>query len=221
MVSGGFMKKLTKGFTLIELLVVIAIIILISGLVIINVSKARVKGRDSKRISDLRSIQGALELFFEANKGYPKPDGGFQIGSDVSTVMDAWRGPSLNWIPDGAKSGDCSSPNTASLSNYNWSASYLSGTQPHDPVDNCKWPAEGAIGEAGEAGSYEYWSNGLRYLLAARLEDINNPEINGSKVIDPRSTFTPPNVYSQLWVNKGTALGQNFNLGQYAFVLTN
>lgn len=60
-----------RGFTLIELLVVIAIIGILSGVVIASVSVARTKSRDSTRISDIRQIQYALELYFDANGRYP------------------------------------------------------------------------------------------------------------------------------------------------------
>ncbi len=53
-----------KGFTLIELLVVVAIIGLLSTLAVVALSTAREKTRDSKRLSDLRNIQTALELHY-------------------------------------------------------------------------------------------------------------------------------------------------------------
>ena len=53
-----------KGFTLIELLVVVAIIGLLSTLAVVALSTAREKTRDSKRLSDLKNIQTALELHY-------------------------------------------------------------------------------------------------------------------------------------------------------------
>jgi general secretion pathway protein G len=60
-----------KGFTLIELLVVIAIIGLLSTLAVVALSSARLKARDSKRLSDLKQVQTALELYFTDNNAYP------------------------------------------------------------------------------------------------------------------------------------------------------
>jgi len=60
-----------KGFTLIELLVVIAIIGVLSTLAVIALSSARTKARDSKRMSDLKQIATALELYFNENNTYP------------------------------------------------------------------------------------------------------------------------------------------------------
>ncbi len=63
-----------KGFTLIELLVVIAIIGLLSTLAVVALGSARVKARDSKRLSDLKQIQTALELYYTDQNTYPAGD---------------------------------------------------------------------------------------------------------------------------------------------------
>ncbi len=57
--------KRTKGFTLIELLVVVAIIGLLASVVMVSLNSARAKARDAKRVSDLRNIQAALELYYD------------------------------------------------------------------------------------------------------------------------------------------------------------
>ncbi len=59
------------GFTLIELLVVIAIIGLLSSVVLASLNGARKKGRDARRISDLKQLQVALELYYSDNGAYP------------------------------------------------------------------------------------------------------------------------------------------------------
>jgi type II secretion system protein G len=64
------MKK-QKGFTLIELLVVIAIIGLLSTLAVVALNSARMKARDAKRVSDVKQMQTALELYYNDNNGYP------------------------------------------------------------------------------------------------------------------------------------------------------
>lgn len=70
------MKKLTgkyffSGFTLIELLVVITIISILMAVGFTTYSFAVKQGRDSKRQSDLRSIQSALEQYFADQFYYP------------------------------------------------------------------------------------------------------------------------------------------------------
>ncbi len=60
-----------KGFTLIELLVVIAIIGILSSIVLASLNSARQKGRDARRIADIKQIQLALELYYDAHSSYP------------------------------------------------------------------------------------------------------------------------------------------------------
>lgn len=52
-----------SGFTLVELLVVIGIITMITALLFPNFMGARLRARDSQRKTDLKQIQGALELY--------------------------------------------------------------------------------------------------------------------------------------------------------------
>jgi prepilin-type N-terminal cleavage/methylation domain-containing protein len=66
------LKNTRRGFTLIELLVVIAIIGILSSVVLASLGTARQKARDATRISDMKNIQLALELFFDSNQGYPQ-----------------------------------------------------------------------------------------------------------------------------------------------------
>lgn len=66
------MKVSTKrGFTLIELLVVIAIIGILSSVVLASLNSARKKGRDARRVADVKQLQLALELSYDANGSYP------------------------------------------------------------------------------------------------------------------------------------------------------
>ena len=67
------MKKTSSvsGFTLIELLVVIAIIGILASVVLASLNSARSKGRDAKRISDVKQLQLALELGYDAAQQYP------------------------------------------------------------------------------------------------------------------------------------------------------
>ncbi|PIR82629.1 hypothetical protein COU20_01565 [Candidatus Kaiserbacteria bacterium CG10_big_fil_rev_8_21_14_0_10_59_10] len=66
------MRSFSRGFTLIELLVVIAIIGILSSVVLASLNSAREKGRDSRRISDIKQLQLALELYYDGNSStYP------------------------------------------------------------------------------------------------------------------------------------------------------
>lgn len=64
-----------RGFTLIELLVVISIIGLLAAIALVSLGSARAKGRDAKRIRDIREIRTALELYFGDCGGYPAASG--------------------------------------------------------------------------------------------------------------------------------------------------
>ena len=63
--------KQQKGFTLVELLIVIAIIGLLATLAIVALTAAQQRARDTKRVADLKSIQTALELYWNENADYP------------------------------------------------------------------------------------------------------------------------------------------------------
>lgn len=64
-------KNYKRGFTLIELLVVIAIIGILSSIVLASLNSARKKGRDARRLADIKQLQLALELYYDANGAYP------------------------------------------------------------------------------------------------------------------------------------------------------
>jgi len=59
-------NKNKKGFTLIELLVVIAIIGILASVVLASLNSARRKSRDARRIADIKQLQLALEMYFDA-----------------------------------------------------------------------------------------------------------------------------------------------------------
>lgn len=52
-----------KGFTLIELLVVISIIGILSTLAVVSLNTSRAKARDARRVSDLKAVSTALEVY--------------------------------------------------------------------------------------------------------------------------------------------------------------
>ena len=64
-----------KGFTVVELLVSISIIGILSTIVFASFSQAQKKARITKRISDLKQMQVALEYYYAVNKSYPNSNG--------------------------------------------------------------------------------------------------------------------------------------------------
>ncbi|MDD5430639.1 MAG: type II secretion system protein [Candidatus Pacebacteria bacterium] len=63
--------KSNKGFTLIEVLVVISIIGLLASVILIGLGGFRARGRDAKKVSELKTIQNGLELYYARHNAYP------------------------------------------------------------------------------------------------------------------------------------------------------
>ena len=79
-----------KGFTLIELLVVMAIISLLSSVVSASLSTARSKARDAVRLSDIRQISTALELYYSDHGSYPVGQS-LSIQTDINNPNSVWE----------------------------------------------------------------------------------------------------------------------------------
>jgi prepilin-type N-terminal cleavage/methylation domain-containing protein len=80
------LKKSNKGFTIVELLIVIVVIGILALLVITTYSGIQAKARNSKRSSDVATIQTQLEAFFQ-NSGYYPSLADMNSGSWLSTNM--------------------------------------------------------------------------------------------------------------------------------------
>jgi prepilin-type N-terminal cleavage/methylation domain-containing protein len=80
------LKSDKAGFTLIELLVVIAIIGTLSGMVLVAMTDTRARARDARRLSDMRQIVMALQMYNVQYGAFPS------ISSDA--CCDGWdQGP--------------------------------------------------------------------------------------------------------------------------------
>jgi prepilin-type N-terminal cleavage/methylation domain-containing protein len=121
-----------KGFTLIEILIVVTIIGLLASTVLVGLAPAQRRGRDTRRISDLKEIQNALELYYNKCGHYPgDSDCGAAPAATFAAVSNVLKGSSIgvSQIPD-------------------------------DPSSS---------------KHYQFATNGTQYVLAATLEDTNNP----------------------------------------------
>ncbi len=119
-----------KGFTLIELLVVIAIIALLSTLAVVALGNARQKSRDAKRLSDVKQVQTALELYFTDQNGYPVVATAIVLGGTsakclgangfhAGTVADACTAPVyMGLVPANPTPGGADYSFTGSASTY-------------------------------------------------------------------------------------------------------
>lgn len=79
-----------RGFTLIELLVVIAIIGMLSSVVLSSLNGARKKARDARRLSDLKQLQTALELYYSDNVAYPESTAQANAATALSALAPAY-----------------------------------------------------------------------------------------------------------------------------------
>lgn len=65
------LKKRNQGFTIVELLIVIVVIGILALLVITTYGGIQQKARNSKRQTDIKSLQTQIEAFFSQNGYYP------------------------------------------------------------------------------------------------------------------------------------------------------
>lgn len=154
------MKKHTSqhGFTLIELLVVIAIIGVLASVVLASLNSARTKARDTERITEIRELQKALELYYLEYGHYPNSSG---CGASV---------PNGNWC--NSKEGVVNNHWIRDAGTTNLGA-FIS-KDPLDPLDvpSANWTPVGG-------GAYFYFSNGYGgtgkwYMIVFGLENTSH-----------------------------------------------
>ena len=158
-----------KGFTLIELLVVIAIIGLLATIVLVSVNSVRAKARDTKRISNLREISIALEVFYDQQGRYPQSSGGpcWDLCSQASHMQYF-----MNCLEQGINCGFTTTNFQTVMANV-----------PSDPLDD---PTE-------NQGFYYHYFTGYEgrgpecYILGVRLE-TNHSALDSDADGDRRSS---------------------------------
>lgn len=112
----------TRGFTLIELLVTVSIIAVLSAIGLVVYSSVLKQGRDSKRQSDLRSIQSALEQYFADQFYYPSAitfnDEALSGGGKtyLNTIpSDPTSDPQYSYVPSTSSGSACDNSSTATF----------------------------------------------------------------------------------------------------------
>jgi prepilin-type N-terminal cleavage/methylation domain-containing protein len=100
-----FAKK-HRGFTLIELLVVIAIIGILASIVLVSLGGARSKARDTVRLSDMRQVVSAQEMYYAEHEGYFQADGSTAGTPAIGTYLTALDDPKSDmhytWLDNSA-----------------------------------------------------------------------------------------------------------------------
>jgi prepilin-type N-terminal cleavage/methylation domain-containing protein len=153
-------QKNNQGFTLIELLVVIAIIGLLAGIIMLALSNARVRGRDSKRIGDMRQMISSMEQYYTQNGAYP-------TGTDSMSASGALL----------SAAGSLDGGGEAYVPNY-------VGLLPSAPE-----PADGnCLGDPGR-GNNNYWydaaPDGTTYTITFCLGKDNESWLSGTRYVTP------------------------------------
>ncbi|MDO8436356.1 MAG: type II secretion system protein [bacterium] len=87
-----------KGFTLIELLVVIAVIGLLASIVLVSMKNVRAKARDAKRLSDMKQIVLALQLYHDKYEKYP---GSTSSYGEAEVICGGWDTSNVDNDGDG------------------------------------------------------------------------------------------------------------------------
>lgn len=96
------MNNKRSGFTLIELLISLAIIALMSGLAFAALNSARLTANDTRRVGDLKNVQGYLEIYYNRCGHYPGvvdcsatpyPSNWGQLGTSLAGIVDVSRFP--------------------------------------------------------------------------------------------------------------------------------
>ncbi|HNW96624.1 MAG TPA: prepilin-type N-terminal cleavage/methylation domain-containing protein [Candidatus Paceibacterota bacterium] len=83
-------KNSNRGFTLMELLIVVAIIGLLASMILVGLSSFRTRGRDARRISDVKQAQNGLEIYYAKETKYPSvPSSGEPGTIDASAGWEA------------------------------------------------------------------------------------------------------------------------------------
>ncbi|MBP6924713.1 MAG: prepilin-type N-terminal cleavage/methylation domain-containing protein [Candidatus Pacebacteria bacterium] len=70
-----------RGFTLVEIIVVVSVIAILSSLLVVGMTEAGQRSRDSDRQANLRLVQNALELYKNKYGRYPNGCNGVNVWS--------------------------------------------------------------------------------------------------------------------------------------------
>ena len=124
------------GFTLIELLVVISIIALMSSVVLVTVSNARMKARDAKRVGDMNQLNKAMELFFNQYNSYPTVASAVNFSSNPTLGSPSLVPLYLNQLPKAPLPADGGCGTGSSGNGINDYYMYRNSVAPYTNITN-------------------------------------------------------------------------------------
>jgi type II secretory pathway pseudopilin PulG len=136
------LKGTLKGYTLAELIVFLAVVIIIFVLAVMFIQSVRARGRDAKRFSDIRAVQGAIESYIQSNSDNPR-----KLPPGISTTTGE------------------------NIANYKWSSSNVSDATLQKDLtsflQNKNFPQDPIVSKG---YNYIYCRKGHDYVLAAVME---------------------------------------------------
>ncbi|MFA4942478.1 MAG: FISUMP domain-containing protein [Patescibacteria group bacterium] len=192
------MKKNKKGFTLIELLVVLGVIGIIMTLSVISFRETRTNTRDMKRISDIKQIQSALELYRTNEGSYPTEIASGQNIESASTTY-------LNNLPTNPTSAN---PEICSSSDY----IYTSDSQTYT-LNFCLEKNSGALTAGYHCATPQGISNTA--CPTCGTNQINIVYLNGH-ICNTGSPDYDTCTYDVISIGDQCWLKQNINIGTIA-----
>jgi prepilin-type N-terminal cleavage/methylation domain-containing protein len=191
-----------KGFTLIELVIVISIIAVLGTFGTLTFQHSLVQARDAKRITDIKQIQAALEIYKETNGSYPDTTGlgysgsgwvnSYSSGGSTSMNIDPQNGLPFDFLVPKAYAAISTPVPTPTPEPGFWiqglTSSYIK-SMPRDPK-NVLASQPGAPDQSGNY-LYSYFSGGGMcglnggdyYILATKLEDTNSSSANQQTLV--------------------------------------
>lgn len=146
-----FIKEhMRKGFTLIELLIVIGIIgaLAVAALMALNPAEAQRKSRDTQRLRDMQTLQGAIESYLQDNPGTTA------LASKTSSTCS--KAPTTSWLGS-----------TVNMTGYLTSV-------PCDPSNGSTDVTDGAGATSAQTAVYSLKVTGRSYKLCTYLESTTN-----------------------------------------------